>query len=149
FPGSDQPIHIPSNQFVASFSREGGKLAPVFDPRVDPTVTNEVTLFGSADAPDTVLRIASRMCPAGTNAGMPCTGAADCPGSTCEPLFDFSTRFASGVGPVVVPRFGAGVCQDTSQPCTDDASCGGSRCVAYRAVAKDPVPLDGLIETDN
>src|SRR5262249_55505417 len=130
FPGSGQPLRIPSDAFLASFSPQGSQLAPVFDPHTDPTATHEATLFGSADAPETVLRIArlspsGQACAGGANDGMPCTSAADCPGSSCgaaSPLFDFDTRFASNVGPVVVPRFGPGVCQDTGQSCTDDTA---------------------------
>jgi hypothetical protein len=51
------------------------------------------------------------------------------------------------VGPVVVPRFGAGVCQDSGLSCSDDGVCGASRCVQYRLAAKDPVPLEGLNQT--
>ncbi len=39
------------------------------------------------------------------------------------------------------------MCQDTGRQCTADADCGDSRCVAYRAVAQDPVALDGLLES--
>src|SRR5207244_12083237 len=103
---------------------------------------NALTLFGSIDAPEGVLRIARRSsgftaCAGGTNDGLPCGSAADCapdanpgtcgpatcnggaeagqpcdadrdcPGGECGPgLFDFSSRLAEGVGPVVL-RLGA------------------------------------------
>ena len=158
------PIFIPGNAFLHSYSPEGGLLPPIFDPQ---TQQDETTLFGTADAPATVLRIARRSpnfswckgmvgnadrpcfsdsdcygstcvpavcchegppdcptCPTWRCGDTPCASDADCPGQQCGPaLFDFSTRFASGVGPIVVPR------------------------AAYQAVALDPVPLDGLSET--
>jgi len=149
------PIRVPSNAFLHSYSPEGGLLPPIFDPQSDPTASSETIFFGTADAPSTVLRVARRspaltqcsggtndalpcfdandcpggtcgsgQCSAGTNSGTPCTADGDCPGGQCgAALFDFSTRFAAGVGPVTVPR------------------------ALYQAVAKDPVPLDGLSET--
>jgi hypothetical protein len=179
FPDRDGPIHIPSNAFLRSFSPEGGALPPVFDPQTDPGALSEATLFGSTDAPATVLRIARRgagfqQCRGGSSAGEPCTAAADCPDGACaaatcvggvndgtecaadsacpdgecgKGLFDFRTRFAAGVGPIVVPRFGVGVCQDDGRRCADAADCAAGPCVAYRVAAKDPVPLEGLIES--
>lgn len=183
FPGEGSPITIPGSGFLRSFSPEGGLLPPVFDPQADPTALGEATLFGSADAPETVLRIARRspvfrQCSTGINDGLPCiedsdcpvgncvsakcvggdnggascTADTDCPGGECGPsLFDFSTRYEGSVGPVVVSRFGMGVCQGGSNeglPCTDDLACPGSVCVVYRLEAQDPVPLDGLNQTE-
>jgi Tol biopolymer transport system component len=151
------PIRVPSNAFLHSYSPEGGLLPPIFDPQADPTASNEAIFFGTADAPATVLRVARRsprfmQCSGGSNEAQPCFGADDCPGGTCASgrcgsgpsrggpcvadadcpagqcgavLYDFSTRFASGVGPIVVPR------------------------ALYQAVAKDPVPLDGLAQTSD
>jgi hypothetical protein len=46
------PFRVPDQVFVGSFTPEGGKLPPVFEPQTDPTADPEVvTLFGSADAP--------------------------------------------------------------------------------------------------
>ena len=181
FPESDRPISIPSNAFLHSFSPEGGLLPPIFEPQVDPSSNGELTLFGSADAPATVLRLARRspafrQCTGGSAAGVPCVGADDCPGGRCEPatcaagarsgvpcqsdadcpggecgasLFDFRSRLAAGRGPVLVQRFGPGTCQSNGATCSDDAACGGSRCVVYRLQAQDPAPLDGLIESPN
>jgi len=149
------PIRIPSNAFLHSYSPEGSLLPPIFDPQTDPTASAATVLFGSSDAPATVLRVARRsptltQCSAGTNdtlpcfddgdcpggacrsaacvggssSGTPCAADAACPGGQCGPaLFDFSTRFVSGVGPVSVPP------------------------IAYQAVANDPVPLEGLSQT--
>jgi hypothetical protein len=177
FPDRPDPIRIPGVEFLQSFSPEGGALPPIFEPQHDPSAKNEVTFFGSADAPRTVLRVVRRSpertaCVGGSNDGRPCTVAAECPGGACGAatcssaaeqachadsdcaggecgpgLFDFHTRLAGGVGPVLIPRFSVGVCDDSGAPCTSDASCGGARCVGYRIVAKDPVSLDGLIET--
>jgi len=149
------PIRIPSNAFLHSYSPEGGLLPPIFDPQADPTMSDVATLFGTADAPTTVLRVARRsptltQCSGGTNDALPCFDATDCPGGSCgsghcaggandgnacstdgecpdgqcgAALFDFSTRLAANVGPIAVPR------------------------AALQAVAKDPVPLDGLSQT--
>src|SRR5262245_56674022 len=86
------------------------------------------------------------LCVGGSSAGQPCTSDSACPGGECGPgLFDFSTRFLFGVGPVLVQR---GSCQGGSNPgtpCADDTSClGGGRCESFSAAALDPVPLEGL-----
>src|SRR5207249_4710490 len=60
FPLTAGPVRIPGNNFIGSLTPEGAPLPPVFDPHRDPTSTNEATLFGSADAPYTVLRVARR-----------------------------------------------------------------------------------------
>jgi len=149
------PVRIPSNAFLHSYSPEGGLLPPIFDPQADPTAANQAIFFGTADAPATVLRVARRspartQCSGGGNDGLPCFDANDCPGGVCgnatclggahggspctadsdcpdgqcgPALFDFSARLLAGVGPVIVPQ------------------------VLYQAVAKDPVPLDGLSQT--
>lgn len=179
FADTRRPIRIPGPSFMHSFSPEGGLLPPVFEPQADPTAHGELVLFGSADAPSTVLWIAAHspnahQCAGGRNDRLPCVEAGDCPegaceaarctggprdGDTCEQpgdcpdgecgaaLFDFQTRLASGVGPVLVPRFGPGSCQGGGVACESDADCPGSRCAAYRFVAQDPVPLDGLVDT--
>lgn len=157
FPGGGQPIRIPDATFLASLSNQGTRLPPIFDPQFDPTESaRQLTLFGSADAPQTVLRIARRSptgfaCEAGPNEGLPCERLADCPQSECvqaTTLFDFSTRFDAGVGPVLVSRRqGSGTCQNAGTPCASDADCNGP-CVSYRLEAQNPVPLDGLIESN-
>jgi len=144
FPGTGTPVRIPGNDFLQAFSLEGGLLPPVFDPQSDPSLSSAATVFGTADAPDSVLRLARRspafmQCSSGTNDGLPCISADDCPGGSCggttcvggsntgnscsndtacpggecgPSLFDFRTRYVADVGPVVVPRHGtAGVCQ--------------------------------------
>src|SRR5262249_1413924 len=150
---------------------------PIFVPQFDPTVVTPgvVKLFGSADAPLTVLRVATRRgrcmggslngtactvdadcgtapcadaCAGGANHALACAPATDCPGGLCGTIIDTSLLAAatSGGGPLAVPRFGAGVCQQPPHAaCADDAACGGSdRCVTYAFTAENPVPLDGL-----
>ena len=52
-------IPAPSQAFLASYTPEGGLLPPIFVPQVDLTAAPGVTeLFGSADAPYTILRLA-------------------------------------------------------------------------------------------
>src|SRR5262249_50734572 len=132
------------------------------------------TLFGSADAPEGVLRVARRSasfttcvggpndqlpcvgdvdcapgtcgvatCAGGTNGGQPCHTDGDCPGGEWGPgLFDFSSRLAQGVGPVVV-RLGACV-GGTNALASCAAGCPGGQCGDFTIAALDPVPLDGL-----
>jgi Tol biopolymer transport system component len=169
------PIRVPGRSFSASYTPEGGLLPPIFEPQHDPTApSNVLTLFGSADAPYTILRIARRNgrcaggpndaqactsfedCPGGTcpttcvgggNDGGVCSTDAQCPGGRCGALFDFSGFAYAGVGPVVLPRLGPGVCQQPPHPsCTMDGDCSGpgNPCVLYAFEAQTPVPLEGL-----
>ena len=82
------PIRIPSQEFVDSYTPEGLLLPPIFEPQFDPSATGDVTLFGSTDAPQTVLRFARRsptfqQCTGGADSGLPCTPADGCPGGAC------------------------------------------------------------------
>jgi hypothetical protein len=78
------PIAAPPS-FLRSFSPEGRALAPVFEPkRGGPGLR----LFGSTDAPYTILRLARRSdapgaCSGGDNDGDVCNADGDCPGGTC------------------------------------------------------------------
>jgi len=81
-------FQLPGQSFVASFSPEGRRLDPVFEPR--PGGTGSLTLFGSSDAPYTILRVASgsdsgQICVGGANNSLPCNDDIECPGATCEP----------------------------------------------------------------
>lgn len=153
FADGDRPLRLPTNAFLGSFSLEGNKLPPIFDPQIAPGSASELTLFGTADAPEGVLRIARRMLPArtcqgGQQHGFPCATSDDCPGGECggatctstgeactidaecgdgvcgSTLFDFRSRVVSGVGPVLIAR------TDLDQ-----------------VDALDPVALDGLVDT--
>lgn len=151
------PMTIPSEVFVDSFTPEGAKLPPIFEPQSDSEVTNSglVTLFGSADAPATVLRIARRRgvcvpgsfacsvdndcgllgrcvdaCSGGDNNGLACASAADCPGGTCGDLFDAASlamAMTSG-GPLVLENNQHQMCQLAPyQDCQSggEVMCGG------------------------
>jgi len=115
FSGTGAPVRIPGPAFLASFTPEGRKLPPIFDPQADPSDPAAATLFGSADAPTSVLRITRRvpvlLCAGGAHDGSPCATPRDCPGGTCTPAF---RACANGA------RAGA--------PCTADADCGGAPC---------------------
>src|SRR5439155_1539139 len=91
FAGTGTPVRIPGAAFLASFTPEGRKLPPIFDPQADPTDPSATTFFGSADAPASVLRIARRvpilLCAGGAQDGSPCATPRDCPGGTCTPTF--------------------------------------------------------------
>jgi Tol biopolymer transport system component len=155
-PPNDSPLSIPSNDFLAAFAPNGARLPPIFEPQSQAEPRGQLTLFGTADAPVDVLRIARRSptglaCRGGTRDGIPCQTTGDCEGGGCDAapdLFDFGTRLEDEVGPIILARFGRGVCQSDERPCGADADCDGSRCVSYRLEARDPVPLDALLETD-
>src|SRR5262245_12249511 len=112
--GTGGLIRIPGPAFLASYdSATGRKIAPIFDPQVDPQDLGAATFFGSADAPIAVLRVARRTtalrCAGGTAADQPCGAASDCPGGSCAPRF-----LACAAGS---PTPGS--------PCTVDQDCGG------------------------
>ena len=158
--GPPDPVRIPGRSFLRSYAPSGRRLPPLFEPLADPS--SPITLFGSVDAAIGVMRIARRMpldsgvyraCSSGTNDGLPCIEAGDCPagtcgqttcyqsdgtptstpctrdadcagGSVCGPsLFDFSDRLDEGVGPILIPSS------------------------AFSLDAENPVPLEGLLET--
>jgi Tol biopolymer transport system component len=90
FAGRRVPIWIPDQTVLGSFSTNGRKLPPLFDPTHDPSEPGTLAFFGTADAPATVLRIArhltvSHQCSGGMNQGLPCTDSAGCPDATCGP----------------------------------------------------------------
>jgi hypothetical protein len=155
---SPVPLEVPSQVFLGSFTPEGGKLPPIFVPQTDPNAVpapGVVTLFGSADAPATVLRIANRRgrctggnqdlcavdadcdagvcsdtCSGGANDGQVCTTKEQCPGGRCErgELFDSSklAALASNGGPVVIPRTLPAICQlPPHGPCKKNSDCSG------------------------
>jgi len=83
FAGSSQPIVL-DEAFLASYAPEGSKILPIFDPQSDPSAM-DFTLFGTADAPESVLRIArlapsGLRCVGGTSDCQPCTVDSDCTG---------------------------------------------------------------------
>ena len=82
----------PPNVAFGSFTPEGARLPPIFEPEADATVTdqkNVITLFGSADAAYTILRAARNVgaCDGGPNAGASCVDSSNCPGASvaCKP----------------------------------------------------------------
>jgi Tol biopolymer transport system component len=150
--------------FTASLTPEGGPLAPIFVPQVDPTTPRTVlNLFGSADAPYTILRVARRsasfqQCLAGaypTLPAVPCNSDDDCPpvcdgGSTNPGQFCTSNGDCTGGGSCG----GAGTCGVTvcfggssnGSPCTSDANCPGGECgpSAFNAGLLDLLAFGGV-----
>ncbi len=55
---SPLPFQVPAQIFLASFTPEGGRLPPILEPQLDPTVVDPgvFTAFGSIDAPATTIR---------------------------------------------------------------------------------------------
>lgn len=114
FLGGGQPVRVPGNEFLQSFSPQGGALPPIFDPQAAPWAPSETTLFGTADAAATVLRIARhgappRHCTGGAEDGRPCHVAAHCPGGNC----------------VIAPCVGG---SRAGQSCSGDDQCPGGTC---------------------
>jgi Tol biopolymer transport system component len=143
--GTGIPIHIPGPAFLASFDYSSGrKLPPVFDPQADPSDPTAAVLFGSADAPVAVLRVARRtaasLCTGGTQPERPCMGPADCPGGTCTPRFLTCGAASPTAGlPCTTDQdcggtagtCGASACRGgerAGQGCRDDGDCPGSEC---------------------
>jgi cysteine-rich repeat protein len=128
FAGSAVPVAIPSEAFLSSWATGGQKLPPIFTPIADPTAADALSLFGSVDAPVGVIRVQRRGCVGGGDEGRGCTQDADCgAGGACTTLFDFSDRLAGDGGPVLIARAGDQLSLD----------------------AQNPVPLDGLIESES
>ena len=175
---SPLPLTLPDQVFLGSYSPEGGRLPPILEPQLDPSVAapDVVTMFGSIDAPYTIIRVARRhgTCSSGTEAGHRCERDGDCKGGlcltscvadpatacehdddcssgSCGSLFDFSP-FASVGGPVLMPRSsGDGFCQLAPHAaCDSGADCPGpgDACVNYAMEAQTPVPLEGLAASD-
>ncbi len=168
------PLSVPDEVFLASFSPEGGRLPPILEPQSDPTIVDPqvLSLFGSVDAPYTIIRIARShgTCSAGARAGLRCERDADCKGGFCRTscvedpaelcsddaecssgacgrLFDLASLASDG-GPVITPRFtGSGFCQlPPHSACENVADCRneGFACVRYAMESENPVPLEGL-----
>ncbi len=148
---------VPDPVFLGSYTPEGARLPPIFEPTADPSVAGQdvITLFGSADAPYTILRIARHdgicsnapwracvidtdcptggtcpnVCVGGGTPGVPCANDAQCsPGGRCGALFDDFRPLVSGGGPLPVARspIGAGICQlEPHQSCTQPTDCAG------------------------
>jgi Tol biopolymer transport system component len=82
---SPLPIPTPPAANLGSFTPEGAPLPPIFEPRTDTDPSNDdanvMRLFGSADAPYTILRLARRAgsCVCGTSTGSSCVLNSDCP----------------------------------------------------------------------
>ena len=137
-------IPVPGAASVGSFTPEGAKLPPIFEPQADPGAPSGVlTLLGSADTSYSVLRIARKagtcaggqtpgapcvldfdcaggtcptICVGGTNPGTVCATDGTCgPGGRCGALFDFAP-FTAGGGPLVLTRHAPGICQLPASP---------------------------------
>ena len=110
------PLRVPNNAFLHSYAPNGGLLPPLFEPQTDPDAADRLILFGSADAPETVLRIARRspafqQCHDGSADGRPCAVTADCPEGACG-----AARCVGGSA--------------DGSDCEQDADCPGGECGA-------------------
>lgn len=170
------PFRVPDQVFVSSMTPEGGILPPIFEPQIDALLSDPtvVTLFGSVDAPYTILRYARRhgTCAGGKRAGERCSADVDCPGGTCptscvgDPATTCTSDFecggdgpcgenfdgslialAAAAGPTVVERdTQPGICQEGWNTCTSAAlDCDpGDLCLGYSLRAETPVDLSSL-----
>lgn len=172
---SPLPFAIPDQIFLNSYAPEGGKLPPILEPQLDPTVLDPdvVTLFGSVDAPYTIIQVNRRhgTCVGGNRAGELCVTASDCPLGSCEDscvedptdicsdvdpcvsgacgeLFDLQVLTANAT-PALLVRAQEAFCQlPPHADCTGNpGTCAapGDACVRYALEAQSPVPLDGLV----
>jgi Tol biopolymer transport system component len=147
-------FRVPDQVFVGSYTPEGGLLPPIFEPQIDPSADpNIVTLFGSVDAPYTILRFANHhgTCSGGGRDRLRCAADVDCPGGSCVTscvgapstpcgsdtdcgsngpcgaLFDATIlRNLFGAGTVVLtrqPGIFPGVCQSGGAECSMSMAC--------------------------
>ncbi len=168
----DPPVlfQAPDQVFLSSFTPEGGKLPPIFEPQIDPNApaSSVVTIFGSTDAPYTIVRPGRRhgTCAGGANDGQLCEQHPDCPGGGCQlscvgdptttcsvdadcgadgpcgRLYDIG-GVAIATGPVVLGRTLPGFCEEDSSSCASSAEC-SDLCVSYAFEAELPVDLSTL-----
>ena len=121
FAGSSDTVELPSEALIASFAPGGQRLPPIFTPIANPGAEEDFSLFGSVDAPVSILRVQRIGCVGGSDEGAACSVDADCGGGgVCTEFFDFGDRLASGAGPVLIGN------------------------ADYEVEASNPVPLDGL-----
>jgi Tol biopolymer transport system component len=135
-------IKIPGAAFLASYAPEGAPLSPIFVPQSDKSASGHLDLFGSADAPLTVLRLARRRpvptCVSGSRAGLPCLSDSCGLGGYCGKQFSFFA--CSGGDNAGLPCTGnddcpSGACSptacrtgDVGHACASDADCSGGEC---------------------
>ena len=108
------PSSFPGPSFLTSHAPDGRVLAPVFRPQPGNGATLE--LFGSADAPYTILRAARRSdsFQACKNTGLPCNEDAECPGSKCDTAQCFDRTTNTSTGDKCVNDLG---CPDPDEEC--------------------------------
>src|SRR5262245_52512439 len=153
---SPLPLATPPAVALAAFTPEGARLPPIFEPQADPSVTEPgvITLFGSADAAYSILRIARAVgtCIVGPNAGEACIDSRDCGGTcvggTVPPQTACTADADCGPGgqcALCVPTCVSGTVP-SGTACTKDGDCGhGGRCAAlfadFRPLVKSGGPL--------
>lgn len=139
-------IRLPGASAISAWAPNGIKLPPVFTPLADPT-QSDLSLFGTADAPRAVTRIARRLpvtsrCFAGSIPGAVCTTAAQCAsGERCLPLATPEFRECAAGANAGLPCLLAEDCPGAScaattcrggtragNACSTDAQCPAGEC---------------------
>ena len=142
---SPLPIPTPASVNLGSFTPEGAPLPPIFEPNSDPSEKeapdrgNVLSLFGTADAAYTILRLARRVgkCACGLKQGSDCVLNSDCPVSSSAPC----------PPPEQEPRCPTTCVEGRSngEKCGKNSDCVGGRCGALFAdfgpLAKSGAPL--------
>jgi hypothetical protein len=147
FPDTPLPIQVPGPEFLRSFAPEGRLLDPQFLPGNDVTAQAEAAVFGTSDAPYTVLRIAVRSpqfrqcsdgktpcadkrCVGGRRPGVPCGTVGDCvPCATSDTNCTDATCVAAAstcTGGSCVQATCDGTVGGT--PCMGDSDCASGHC---------------------
>lgn len=128
FDGMASVLQVPGPAFLESFSPEGRRVPPIFEQQADLLAKDVFRLFGSADAPRTVLRI-HRRAPRGRCSGTTdraCATALECPaGEACE-------RFLACAGGARDGLPCSGDAADGAREC-GDGLCAPTRCTVCAA----------------
>lgn len=122
------PIRVPGMAFTDSYTPEGALLPPLFEPQIAPSGADDEILFGTVDAPYTVLRVQRRSlsrkeCSTGANAGLPCETDADCAGvsGACTASSCQECTSMAGQACFYDDQCGMGTCGTTA--CASDSDC--------------------------
>jgi Tol biopolymer transport system component len=104
FQNGGVPIHLPSNDYVRTYTTDGFDLAPIVK------VSASDLFFGTADGNEGIIRIArtAGACAApGSDTGQSCTLNSDCSSNICNAppdIFDVTDRLHNNTGPIMLDQ---------------------------------------------